>query len=503
MLHKSLNGLQSTKKLTTDNVYLYLDKLEQPLMEDVVRPELNLEKWPGIWQPSRSNSKLTKIILERGKADNSISRIEITSNSEYGVLTTETQKVIYALYKISEEKGHPKRIPFSRRKIAKILKKPWGKKVAEVIEKSLYQLRFTAFVLKDAFYDASSKKKVNFIKTFTILSNLEMSDEEIDGHVTKEACYCEFNEYIYNNLVNNYVKPLYLDTFLMFGDDGIAQLLYSHFDLMLSKSNEYRRLIKDVFRDINLVGKEYQKASVRKRTLERIKAKLDGKKLSSGGVLRLRVEKLAKDEDYELVAIKELKPTGVSEETNTEDKKQPSEADKRRIEKLAKAIFTDKRVSKENNEGLANETARELVELFHKRFFNLENVKVSSKELTQAKELIKEYGLIISKYIISYAYSQAIETNYRIGQFGAVLEYAGRGAAQYEKDTKKENYLKKLEVCELCSSLIYVDIITIENGKECYRKFKCPHDLEKLETTAKEKQIKFRLVNGIIIDFQN
>ncbi len=136
------------------------------------------------------------------------------------------------------------------------------------------------------------------------------------------------------------------------------------------------------------------------------------------------------------------------------------------------------------------------MQLFHKKFFNLENVKINSKEAKQASELIKEHGFSVSKYIIDYTYNQAKETNYKIGQFGAVLEYAGRGAAQYEKDCKRKQQIERLDSCSFCSGLIYVDIIAIENGKEHFSKFKCPHDLEKLETIAREKQIKIRLVNG-------
>lgn len=474
------------------------------MTEDIIRPELNLEKWVGIWQPAKSNSKLNEINLERKKADGSISKVEITANSKYGALTTETQKIMYALYKISEDKNHPRRVYFSANKIVKIIKKKWGTSAAEIVETGLYQLRSTFFVLRDVFYDSVSKKIVTVIDTFTILTVLKIAKEEIDGHTTKENCYCEFNDYIYNNLVNNYVKPVFLDTFLSFGDDGIAQLLYSHFDLMLSKSNEYRRLTKGVFWDINLVGKEYQKASVRKRTVERIKAKLEGKKLSSGGVLKLRVEEKSKGGDYELVAIKELKQTAFSEQINIEDKKQPSEADKRKIQKLAKAIPTEpKRLSKTNSESLGSQNIKELVQLFHKKFFNLENVKVNSKELKQANELIKEHGVSVSKYIIDYAHNQAKETNYKIAQFGAILEYAGRGAAQYEKDVKKKEEIEKLHSCLFCSGLIYVDIITIENNKERFSKFKCPHNLEKLEIIAKEKNVQFRLANGKIIHPQD
>lgn len=479
-------------------------------MEDIVRPELNLEKWPGIWQPARSNSKANKLVLERRRNDGSFSRVEITANSEYGPMTTETQKVMYALYKISEKSGHPRRIYFSFSKIAKILGKKWANITAKIIKTGLYQLRFTAFVLKDAFYNADNKKHIKgFTDTFTILSVLKLVEEEIDGHTTKEDCYCEFSDYIYNNIINNYVKPLFFDTFLTFGDDGIAQLFYSHLDLMLSKCNEYRRLTESAFKEVNLVGKEYQKLSVRIRTIERIKAKLDGKKLSSGGVLKISHEKSLKGNDYDLVAtkIKKQETETFSYEKEIIEDKNITQADKRKIEKLAKSLPVSPNSKTKKNlidtKLEDEEFARELVQYFHKKFFNLENVKASAKELTQAKELIKEYGFNVSRYIIDYANNQATETNYKVAQFGAILEYVGRGAAQYEKDIKRTQHIEKLESCQFCNGLIYVDIVVAENGKEYLKKFKCPHHLETLETIAKEKKFKLKLGNGKIIDFQD
>ncbi|MBL8193824.1 MAG: hypothetical protein JNM06_08560 [Blastocatellia bacterium] len=471
----------------------------------LVRPELNFEKWPGIWQPTKSNNKLYEIVLER-KTTDSISKVEITANSKYGPLTTEAQKILYALYKISEERGHPRRLLFSRRKIARILKKIWCKKTREIIEKALYQLRSTLFVLKNVFYDAFNKKKVGFLKTFTILSDLEMNDEEINGHVSKEACYCEFNEYIYNNLLNNYVKPTLLDVVLSFGEDGIAQSFYSHFDLLLANTNIYKRPIEKSFQDINLIGKEYQKLSIMKRTFERIKPKLNGKRLSSGGTLEVGLEKTITG--YDLVGLKRTDgidknlATNVSKTESTVEEVSPSL--KKRIEKLSKAIPEEPTVKNVNNDVLKtnnvrNESAKELIELFAKRFFNLEKVRATSKELNQAKQLIKDFGFETSKYIIGYAYNQACLTNYKIGQFGAIVEYAGRGAAQYEKDTKIKESQQKLANCQFCNGSSYIDVI-INETKRTNHKLKCPHNLEQIETISKEKQIKLRLADGKIIE---
>lgn len=472
--------------------------------ELLVRPELNFEKWPGIWQPAKSNNKLYEIVLERKNTD-SISKVEITANSKYGPLTTETQKIVYALYKISEEKGHPRRIPFSCRKIAKILKKKWGKSTAKTIRESLYQLRFTAFILKDVFFDSITKKRIkSFVDTFTILSVLKLSEEEDDGHITTEACYCEFNEYIYNNLLNNYVKPTLFNVVLGFGDDGIAQLLYSHIDLMLAKSNEYRRPTKEIFcNELKHLGKEYIHLSRRNRTIERILPKLTGKMLSSGGVLEVSLDKSSKTGDYDLVARK-VKQQCQTLPTDKNEGSQISQQDKKKVKKILKAMPEDPEAKKTNLkkqlfDGFNKGNAKELVELFARKFFNLENVRATTKELNQAKQLIEEFGFEASKYIVGYVHNQAATTNYKIGQFGAILEYAGRGFAQYEKEIKAKQYQQKLENCQLCKGTIYIDVITNKVGRDRY-KLKCPHDLEQLKIISKERQIKLRLATGQIVE---
>src|SRR5437773_1480127 len=83
--------------------------------KETIRPELNLEKWPAIWQPAQSRNKLNEIVIERTITQldkNKLSaKVEVTANSKYGPLTTEDQKIYYALQKLWEETGKPRRIP--------------------------------------------------------------------------------------------------------------------------------------------------------------------------------------------------------------------------------------------------------------------------------------------------------------------------------------------------------------------------------------------------------
>src|SRR5580658_9196013 len=71
-----------------------------------IRAELNLEKWPGVWQPSKSKNEKTLRALERQitNPDGSkvISRVEV-GYTQLGTLTTEERKMYGALIEIWEE----------------------------------------------------------------------------------------------------------------------------------------------------------------------------------------------------------------------------------------------------------------------------------------------------------------------------------------------------------------------------------------------------------------
>lgn len=389
----------------------------EPITKQVIRPELNIEKMAQIWQPAKTVKKLNKIVVERPNGG----RIQVTANTEYGAPTTETQKILYSLYQISEEQGHPRRFYFSERKIAKVLKKKWGNTTKKIIDTGLYQLRFTAFVLSDVFFDAADEKTLKLIKTFTLLSSLETA-EELGYHTTKQDCYAEFNEYIYNNLIKGYTKPLLFENLLTLGDDGIAQIFYTHIDTILATEELplglYKRLSKDLFHELNLIAKDYEKLNFRKKTLERVKDKLDKKKLSKGGVIEITIEKSKDDQDYLIIAksvleqlplIKEEKPTEQLQLTST------------------------------------NGTPSELVQYFHKKFFKLDDVEAQSSELKQATDLMKKYGFETAKFVVDYAFKEAEKTNFQIAVFGGILGYAGRAAAKWKKDREQLEKARKAE----------------------------------------------------------
>jgi hypothetical protein len=387
----------------------------EPVTKEIVRPELNIEKMQ-IWQPARAKKKLDEIVIERLNKDSLPSKVIITANSKYGALTTETQKVLYALYQISEEQEHPRRFYFSRQKIARILKKPLGVRTQAIIDKCLKQLRFTAFVLENSFFDITKKKTITPEDTITILSVLKTIKEKTDGHITAEACYCEFNEYIYNNLINNHTKPLLFETLLTLGDDGISQIFYTHLDVILSAEKRpmgvYSRRSEGLFEELNLTAKEYKRVNYRKVVLEKVRDKLNDKPLSKGKFLKIEVEKTKDRQDYLLIAddVEQL-PLKFHDQKPQED---PKSAEQPKVE--------------------ATGTPTELVQYFHKKFFKLDEVEAQSNELKQAADLMKKHGFEIAKCVVDFAYTKAKETNFNIAVFGGIMQYVSRAKAKWKQD---------------------------------------------------------------------
>src|SRR5215813_11730210 len=75
-----------------------------------IRSELNIEKWPAIWQPAKSKTKPTLRTMERqviaDDGNRVVSRVEV-GFTHLGTLTTEEQKLLYVLIKLWEDAGKP------------------------------------------------------------------------------------------------------------------------------------------------------------------------------------------------------------------------------------------------------------------------------------------------------------------------------------------------------------------------------------------------------------
>lgn len=251
-----------------------------------IRPELNLEKW-SIWQPAKSQNAAKARVFERSVIDENggsrTARVEI-GFTNHGVLTTEDQKVYYALIKFWEEGGRNESVVvFSLRQLAATLKRGWGTNVIESLTGSLQRLGATPINWTDSYFNRATGETLEYLEQFQILAKMRIARRKKGNAVLGMTCQFKFNDYIITNLLANHTKPVYLETVLSFNNQ-IAQVIYTHLDLVMSDKTQYERRTKELFADLGLEGSEYRKLSVRRRVLERALLELSNTKLSTGTI---------------------------------------------------------------------------------------------------------------------------------------------------------------------------------------------------------------------------
>jgi hypothetical protein len=401
-----------------------------PVALEKIRPELNLEKW-SIWQPSNSRNPLKARVIEREIALADGSRVKASVEigfTQRGTVTTEDQKTYYALVKYWEERGRSDKLTvFSLRGLAKILKKKWGTNSLEALTESLARLYATPFFWSNAYYDNATKETKKELEGFRILDNLKIVQTSSDGHITREAGYFKFNDFILGNLLANHTKPLFLDIVLNFKSE-VAQLLYVHLDLVLANKNQYERRTKELFDDLGLEGKAYSKNSKRNQVLRKALKELQGVEITTGRIASATLERTKDGRDYKVIFRKEArlarKAASVTEESREETP----------VPLPVKAQITLQ--------------AEELVRYFHKVFQGAEKAYTSTKAVDQAVSLIAQHGFDQAKYIIDFSHTAAAETHYKPQTFGGILQYTTRALADYDRQQSERERVTVRESAE-------------------------------------------------------
>lgn len=400
-----------------------------------IRPELNLEKW-AIWQPAKSKSQPVERKLRRevplANGKRVIAEVEVGYTNK-GVLTTEDQKTYYALVKHWEDSGKLEDRPifFSLKRLARLLEKKWGTNVIEALTQSLTRLRVTPLIWTNSYQDSETKQAVEVIEPFNILSDLKIVRSKTDGHITKQAGYFRFNDYILKNLHANLTKPLLFETVISFRSE-IAQILYTYLDLILSDKTLFERRTKELFEEIGLEGKAYRNPSNRKQVLDRALAELNGAPLTTGRIAAITLEDTKDEKDYKLVVrkgklialprINHYQEDRTSKSAAKEVSEESREADASRQGKPTRATHDE-----------LQRKAIDLVTHFYQVFHSGKNFQITSKAIGQAVSLISQHGFEESKYIIEYAKQKAPETHFDIQTFGGIIQYSSRALANFER----------------------------------------------------------------------
>ena len=272
-----------------------------------IRPELNIEKW-SIWQPANSRGQgLKERVFEREVhlPDGTKVRGTLTvSPTAKGDLTNEDQRVYYALVKLWEAKGRSDTYTsFSLRQLSKVLQRRWGSQTIKSLRGSLARLAMTSLTWDKTYEDGAARSRLGVNEVFHIVGTLKTVYREKDGHVTTEAGYFRFHDAILKNLHAHYTKPVLFDVVLSFRS-GIAQILYTHLDLILSDKTSYERRSKELFEDLGLAAKEYSKPSARARRLEPALKELLGKPITTGSIAKATLKRTKDGEDFKLVVTK-------------------------------------------------------------------------------------------------------------------------------------------------------------------------------------------------------
>jgi hypothetical protein len=401
------------------------DRAELPL--EKIRVELNIEKWPGIWQPAKGHTKLVPRTLERRvvSGDGQATSKLIIGFTDLGTLTTEDQKMFYALIHQWEKAGKPVGRPvyFSDRVLSRLLRKSWGTNVIDAITGSLRRLRTIPLRWIKSFHKSGEmQSEYEEEIPFQMLDDLKIVTRKAHGHITNQQGYFQFNRHIEANLCGNYTKPLLEDVFYKL-ESEIAQLIYTHIDLVMFGKTRYERRTKELFADLGLTGSSYRFKSNRKQKLERALKELQGIRLNHGVLKSAAIVETADREDYKVVFIKGA--ARVSEMTPEEVAVLPE----------AGEVVVNHYATVKDSSHLQAEA---LVRHFHKVFHAVVSHEPQTKETNQALALVSKYGLEQARGVVDFAAAEAAKTKFSPQNFGAVLNYTSRAVADFDRRQQKE-----------------------------------------------------------------
>lgn len=383
------------------------------LLDSIVRSELNLERWPGIWQASNMRSdfnsirKIEKKIIIGGRTV--LASVTVESSPSRGTLNTEDQKTFYALLALWEKKGRPDEVSFTIRGILKEMGRQYGKNTREGIIDSLKRLKSVDITWENSFFDKVSNKTMKELAMFNVLSYLKISSEESDGY-EKDKIQITFHKLIDSNLRNYHSIPTKY-WILMRIKNPLSQLLYKYLEPKLYSSLKFERKTHDLLKDLGIFATRYKKLSNRVDVITRALKELTGLKIQNG-TLEVHLEP-GKEDDYKLVAIKNLDPNESHQHTefplltiDMEPEKDISESTEVIIEPVNHALNL------------------QFFEVF-KEQFKISRTKATKSELEKANAWINEYGFDLNRIrdFVEFAFQEANKTKFRVQNLSGLGQY--------------------------------------------------------------------------------
>ena len=287
---------------------------------EVVRPELNVEKWPAAWAPSHARVTTTRVLRrEERLPDGTVRRqeVQIPHVSGLGTLNTDDKKTWYSLVKVWEDAGRPtdRLTTLSVYEIAKLRRVRWSGRAHQELVRSLFRIRDIPFRFIDSFTipgeqgeQGTARRVTQTINLLTDLILLERNDGKgrgFDPQLTLSGF--RFHPEILRLLIQNHTKPLFLDTVMAIKGE-IALLLYGYLDLVLSSRSHFERNLAGLFEELGLTGASYRARAHRRLRIRPALKELEGKPVTTGILKSLRLEVNAAGGDDKLVVEKDELP---------------------------------------------------------------------------------------------------------------------------------------------------------------------------------------------------
>lgn len=407
-----------------EELSLYPDEFDEPepqkaqdllKNEYLIRSELNLERWPGIWQAANKTAEFNEIrTIERKIRLNNkeiLAKVTIVPDLQFGTLNTEDQKTLYALLSIWEKKGRPDKIHFTIRGILKALDRQYGKIAREGIINSLKRLKAVDITWENSFFDKTQNKTIKQLAMFNIISFLSLTSEESENSVEDEITVT-FHELIHSNLKSYHSIPTKYHVLIGI-KNPLAQLVYKYIEPRLYSATRFERRTKDLLKDLAIQSSRYHKLSNRVDALNRAIRELQGLKIQNG-TLSVYLEP-SKDNDYKLVAIKTKNQSDQSPEI-TADSTDRVVHTENEVSVIIEDSFSENKIK--------TEIELEVFELFRKRF-KLARKRPTLKEFDKARYWIDAFqgSLQTFEEFIEFAETEARKTSFKIQNLAGLEQY--------------------------------------------------------------------------------
>ncbi len=277
------------------------DLLDTP-RDLIARNEFNLEKWSGFIFPHARTKDLDKrrtieyeVDTEEGTEMRSLSITPLAGEKAY---TNRTYTTLLALiiwwHQHPTSDGNFKVHLSDLARIKGIATK--GKNLSNIYE-DLDRLDGTRMDWDSSFLDEyGTPQTFNKIHIITGLSGKSREKNRANRYITGT-----FTPPFLRNLVAGKTNPKNLTSILTIRSE-IGQVLFRYIDTKIYKKVRYEKRSKALFADLGLDSSdEYNKISRRKRTLERVIPAIDKLTLTTGHLLRIKLEPTSDGKDVKVV----------------------------------------------------------------------------------------------------------------------------------------------------------------------------------------------------------